>query len=55
MQTTRTYYVQVVTQHGRSAYITEAEGSCSAVAHAMQHYPGARRISAKPVRTRSAG
>ena len=40
---------------GRSAYITLADGSCSAVAHAMQHYPGARRISAKPVRTRSAG
>lgn len=49
------YHVQVVTLQGRSAYITLANGSCSAVAHAMQHYPGARRISAKPVRTSSAG
>ncbi|QTW18204.1 hypothetical protein [Comamonas kerstersii] len=55
MQTTRPYHVQVVTPQGRSAYITLADGSCSAVADAMQHYPGARRISAKPVRTRSAG
>lgn len=52
---TRPYHVQVVTLQGRSAYITLANGSCSAVAHAMQHYPGARRISAKPVRTSSAG
>ena len=51
----RAYHVQVVTPLGRSAYITLADGSCTAVAHAMQHFPSARRISAKPVRTSSAG
>ena len=51
----RAYHVQVVTPLGRRAYITLANGGCSAVAHAMQHFPSARRISAKPVRTRSAG
>lgn len=46
---TRPYQVTVLTGDGRSSFIALARNGAYAVCDALNHYPSAREISAKPI------